>query len=128
MTDRFPPSLYATLAMLVLILTPVATVAQPTGAEPGTPRTAWGTPDLNGVWDFRTLTPFERPEDLADQALFTPEEAAQFEAERLAALAVRDEQEPADGVGNYNQFWFAPGNILAGARQEEAAAEADTRD
>ena len=25
------------------------------------PRTAWGAPDLRGVWDFRTITPLERP-------------------------------------------------------------------
>ena len=28
------------------------------------PRTPWGAPDLQGVWDFRTLTPFERPTNL----------------------------------------------------------------
>ena len=27
------------------------------------PRTPWGDPDLQGVWDFRTATPLERPED-----------------------------------------------------------------
>ena len=26
------------------------------------PRTDWGTPSLQGTWDFRTMTPFERPE------------------------------------------------------------------
>ena len=80
-------------------------------------RTAWGDPDLNGVWDFRTLTPFERPEDLADQEFFTEEEAAQFEANRLAEFEVRDDQEPADIVGNYNQFWFDPGDQVSATKQ-----------
>ena len=80
-------------------------------------RTAWGDPDLNGVWDFRTLTPFERPEDLADQEFFTEEEAAQFEANRLAEFEVRDDQEPADIVGNYNQFWFDPGDQVRATNQ-----------
>jgi|TARA_B100000686_G_scaffold76713_1_gene82634 hypothetical protein len=80
-------------------------------------RTAWGDPDLNGVWDFRTLTPFERPEDLADQEFFTEEEAAQFEANRLAEFEVRDDQEPADIVGNYNQFWFDPGDQVSATNQ-----------
>ena len=108
----------ATCAVLVLaagVLAPGA-VAQPAAGDVA-PRTAWGAPDLNGVWDFRTLTPFERPEALADQAVFTPEEAAQFEADRLAAFAVRDDQEPADVVGNYNQFWFDPGNRVSETRQ-----------
>ena len=30
------------------------------------PRLQDGRPDLQGVWDFRTLTPLERSEDLAD--------------------------------------------------------------
>ena len=81
------------------------------------PRTAWGAPDLNGVWDFRTLTPFERPAELADRSTFTAEEAAEYEAERLAAFEVRDTIEPADGVGNYNQFWFDPGDAVAVTRQ-----------
>src|SRR2546423_963739 len=25
------------------------------------PRTPWGHPDLQGVWDYRTITPLERP-------------------------------------------------------------------
>ncbi len=37
------------------------------------PRTAWGAPDLQGVWDFRTATPLERPEDREDQAFLTEE-------------------------------------------------------
>ncbi len=111
----------ATCAVLVLaagVLAPVSAYAQPAAtAADAMPRTAWGAPDLNGVWDFRTLTPFERPDSLADQAVFTAEEAAQFEADRLAAFAVRDDQEPADVVGNYNQFWFDPGNKLSETRQ-----------
>ena len=113
---------YAAAACTVFVLAagvfaPVTAYAQPAAGDDAAPRTAWGAPDLNGVWDFRTLTPFERPEALADQAVFTPEEAAQFEADRLAAFAVRDDQEPADVVGNYNQFWFDPGNRVSETRQ-----------
>ena len=82
-----------------------------------TPRTAWGEPDLQGVWDFRTLTPFERPVELGDKAVLTAEEVAEFEARRLAEFAVRDDQEPADVVGNYNQFWFDPGDSAVETRR-----------
>ena len=44
-----------------------------------TPRTVWGAPDLQGVWDFRTLTPLERPRNLGDKAFLTAEEAAERE-------------------------------------------------
>jgi len=33
----------------------------PAAAKKSPPRTPWGAPDLMGVWDFRTLTPLERP-------------------------------------------------------------------
>ena len=76
------------------------------------PRTPWGAPDLQGVWDFRTLTPMERPEELEAKDVYTEEEAAAFEARRLAEFAAMDEEEPADIVGNYNQFWFDRGDTV----------------
>ena len=105
MTVRNLSPSVACSVLLALVLLPIEAMAQSNEGSPS-PRTAWGAPDLTGVWDFRTRTPFERPEDLSDQSLFTAEEAAAFEADRLAAFAVRDDQEPADGVGNYNQFWL----------------------
>ena len=39
-------------------------------------KTGWGVPNLQGVWDFRTLTPMERPEAFGDKAVLTQEEAA----------------------------------------------------
>ena len=41
-----------------------------------TPRTAWGAPDLGGVWDYRSATPMSRPEEFKDKAVLTEEEAA----------------------------------------------------
>ena len=46
-----------------------------------TPRTAWGDPDLQGVWSYATLTPLERPAAVAGREFFTREEAAALEAE-----------------------------------------------
>ena len=106
------------LAMMVvagLLLTPASAAAQAGEYEP--PRTSWGAPDLQGVWDFRTLTPFERPVELGERAVLSEEEVAEFEAQRLAEFAVRDDQEPADVVGNYNQFWFDPGNTAVETRR-----------
>ena len=75
------------------------------------PRTPWGDPDLKGVWDFRTATPLERPEDREDQAFLTEEEAASIEQEkvdrniRLWEAAPR-RTEAGDNVGGYNNFWL----------------------
>ena len=118
MTDQFMHSWFAVISVMVLALGPVVALGQVSAPDAEVfPRTAWGTPDLNGVWDFRTLTPFERPSELSDQAFFTKEEAAQFEADKLAEFAVRDDQEPADIVGNYNQLWFDPGNKISETNQ-----------
>jgi len=116
--DQFLHSWFAVVSVIIFALGPV--VAEGQVSSPGaevSPRTAWGTPDLNGVWDFRTLTPFERPSELSDRAFFTQEEAAQFEADKLAEFAVRDNQKPADIVGNYNQLWFDPGDKISETNQ-----------
>ena len=81
------------------------------------PRTAWGTPDLQGVWDFRTITPMERPLDLSDTDVLTDEQVAALEAQTLAAQAARDSETPFDTVGNYNQFWFDPGGTVIDTRR-----------
>ena len=81
------------------------------------PRLPDGNPDLQGVWDFRTLTPLERPEELADKAILGAEEAAEIEsaaaarsAELNAPTTERDELLPAGGnVGAYNHYWVDQG-------------------
>ncbi|HET7609447.1 MAG TPA: hypothetical protein VFL84_12275, partial [Gammaproteobacteria bacterium] len=58
-----------------------------------TPRTADGQPDLQGHWTNDTYTPLERPVELGDKALFTPEEAAAFfksKVDDLNAQAAND--------------------------------------
>jgi hypothetical protein len=60
---------------VVVILSAAAGAASPGGqgatSEAATPRTPWGHPDLQGIWDFRTITPLERPEELGDRAFLT---------------------------------------------------------
>jgi len=105
-----------TLAVALCLLLPALSAAQGTGS--GTiPRTADGRPDLQGVWDFRTLTPLQRPENRGDQAVLTEEEAA--EIEQRSAQAAIDADRPSEvrteplpvgaPVGGYNNFWFDRG-------------------
>ena len=96
-----------------------AALSVPAGAQPANdaPRLPDGTPDLQGVWDFRTLTPLQRPDDRAGQAELTAEEAAELEAAAVQRAVeadrpseVRTEPLPAGGdVGAYNNFWFDRG-------------------
>ena len=96
------------------------------------PRTRDGRPDLQGIWDFRTLTPLERPDNLSGKDVLTAEEAVQLE-ERAAQNRV-DRAPPKGNPGTYNQFWFdfgpkvAPTNrtalIVGSARWQGAADDA----
>ena len=94
------------------------------------PRTAWGAPDLQGVWDFRTITPLERPEALGDQAFLTEEEAANLEQEvvdrnnELAARSARRtsvtqsvDRGEEGAPGFYNNFWLDRGTSTVGTRR-----------
>jgi hypothetical protein len=72
--------------------------------EAATPRTPWGDPDLQGIWDYWTFTPLERPADLAGKAALTDEEVGQL-ARRLRDQAVgNDAKGPRPGdPGAYSQ-------------------------
>ncbi len=118
MTRRF----IATLAVVALSASPAASQSAGTYAAPRTPD---GQPDLQGMWNNETLTPFERPTSMADKAFLTEEEAAernrQSDERRAAADAaseVRTEPLPVGGnIGGYNQFWFDPGRRVLSTRQ-----------
>ncbi len=76
--------------------------------------------DLQGVWDFRSVVPFERPEALAGKETLTPEEAAAFAQERVDALNVdlrRDENGRVPLSGGYNNFWYDRGASLGDERR-----------
>ena len=68
-------------------------------SEPRPPRTPWGAPDLQGVWDFRTITPMERPEEYGDREFLTAEESAESRAGRAGTQRPprRTERDP-DGA------------------------------
>ena len=96
--------------------------AVPSLAQDEAPRTAWGQPDLQGVWDFRSITPMQRPEDLADQAFLTAEELAELEgaaADRDARLWQEEARrtEAGGNVGAYNNFWMDRGLKAVGTRR-----------
>jgi hypothetical protein len=51
-----------------------ATTAKPVAKTP------WGHPDLQGTWDYRTITPLERSRDLGTREFYTEEEKKTLEA------------------------------------------------
>jgi hypothetical protein len=102
---------------LVVTLAPV-----PADAQSEAPmRRPDGQPDISGMFTFRTLTPYQRPEQFEDQETLTAEAAAAFEASertrqnrdlfdpeagaRSAGYQPRSE----GGVLSYNEFWYERG-------------------
>lgn len=65
--------------LLLLVVAPAHAVER--GWQP--PSTEHGHPDLQGVWDFGTKTPFERPAALGEKRAYTEEEALEFERKAL---------------------------------------------
>jgi hypothetical protein len=70
------------------------------------PRRADSHPDLEGVWDFRSITPLERPKELGTKEWFTAEEAAAVGQKAAASAADQDRRTPGDVARAYNSFWM----------------------
>lgn len=76
------------------------------------PRTAWGDPDLQGVWDNGTVTPLERPADLADREFLSDQEwkiRAEEAANRAASRPANARQ---DVELAYDNEWWDRGAPL----------------
>jgi len=131
------------IAIAAALLAP-ASAAEQGGAVP---RLADGHPDLQGVWDYRTITPMQRPLELGTKAFFaSDEEAAAWErTENLRQNRDADDSEaggethqPGDaafgpkgsvpqgwaGAGGevagraaYNEFWWDRGNKIVGTKR-----------
>jgi hypothetical protein len=101
----------AAAVVAVVMLAPVPGAAQQKTAPP---LTAWGAPDLQGVWDFRSLTPMERPSDLKEKEVFSGEEAETFAQEQIKRQS-RD-RDTSGRVVPYNDFWFDEGTKVTTQR------------
>jgi hypothetical protein len=94
--------------------TPAASPAKAAAAPQAVPRTPWGHPDLQGTWDYRTITPLERPRELGPREFYTEEEAI-----KLEGRAGRRMDGPPESVQpglTHAQYMTDPGQRLADRR------------
>ena len=83
------------------------------------PRTSWGHADLQGTWSTATITPLERPADLAGKEFFTEAGSGGLRA-RTVERTNRD-QRPSDAAADvaraYNDFWWDSGTRVVPTRR-----------
>ena len=72
------------------------------------PRTPWGDPDLQGIWNDATSTPLQRPGELAGKDVLSDEEAEDFQKQTAQGLSRdrRDGGRDADVNRAYNEHWM----------------------
>jgi hypothetical protein len=101
-------------------LTPAAKVKATTTAKTWTPPlTPDGHPDLQGIWSNSTLTPLERPSQLAGKEFLTEKEAADYEKQLLQNTNRdrRDGGADADLGRAYNDAWYDSGTKIVKKRR-----------
>ena len=104
------------LAVCLMLITSTALLPPSAAGQTATPwtmpRTPDGQPDLQGIWSFATITPLERPSNLAGREFLTDEEVAaqNQDAATRASSDRRSELTPDRDVAlAYNQFWWDRG-------------------
>lgn len=74
-------------------------------------RTPDGVPDLQGLWTNITITPLQRPANVAGKAFYTEQEAQAYEKQTVAANNADVRRPAAQDVGQaYNDFWYNRGD------------------
>jgi len=105
MKYRFSTGLVIAIATLSISF--VAAQAPKKVTKAAIPKTPWGDPDLQGVWNDATSTPLQRPNGASTDVL-SDEEAAEFQAQLANDLSRdrRDGGAEVDVNRAYNEHWM----------------------
>ena len=76
------------------------------------PRTEWNQPDLQGVWNFSSNVPMQRPGKFGNRQFLTTGEIEEIKARRVAVDEASDSALNIEGVDeSYNDFWVENAGI-----------------
>jgi hypothetical protein len=112
MLDRFSGSIVTLVVTAIALGGVIAVSITGTSAQAPAPalKTAWGDPDLQGIWTDESDTPMQRSPRYANQEFFTAEQRVELDQQR-SALIGRDRRAQrgteADVAGAYNAV-FTP--------------------
>ncbi len=96
------------------------------------PRTAWGEPDIQGVWRHQGTAPLERPDNVDGREFLTNEEVADLRAREAATFAKGidgaddfrpDVEESPFQSNEYNRFWVYEGLAKKASRRSSLIVE-----
>ena len=111
----------------IVLLTHAAAWAQAPPRQ-SVERTPWGDPDLQGTWDFTTITALERPANVGGREFYTESEAAAVEKQINQQRVQTEETSPGSlggvpraetdpGIYNLGWWWEPNGRRLVRTRR-----------
>lgn len=97
-------------SVMTLALLGAGMVAHTAAADWEPPRTPWGAPDVQGIWDYSSRTSLERSPIFEGELVISRERMRElvptFEEWAEALEATGAEAPGPDNVGAYNSFWI----------------------
>ena len=105
------------IAVALLLMTQALPSGQAAKKPWTSPRTSDGHPDLQGVWDFRSATPLERPARFAGREYMTPDEVIAYEHEAIEREDGRPPDDPRTEQSVHASWWLDYGKTVVKTRR-----------
>jgi hypothetical protein len=101
------------LAIAICLAAPAVVAAQ----TKKLPRTPDGHPDLQGIWDYRSATPLERPKQFTGKEFMTADEVAEYEQRALEREDGRPPDDPRTEQSVHPAWWLDYGKTVVKTRR-----------
>jgi len=101
------------LALAICLVAPAVVGAQ-TKKQARTPD---GRPDLQGIWDYRSATPLERPRQFTGKEFMTADEVAEYEQRALEREDGRPPDDPRTEQSVHPAWWLDYGKTVVKTRR-----------